>query len=70
MFERKLYTCEYCHTDYIYKVNAEKCEANHLKNLTVIDKTYLSGNTYKPNFPIKITVKAEDGRMQDYKRIE
>ena len=39
-------------------------------NLTVIDKTYLSGNTYKPNFPIKITVKAEDGRMQDYKRIE
>ena len=41
MIERKLYTCEYCHTDYIYKVNAEKCEANHLKNLTVIDKPYI-----------------------------
>lgn len=31
MVEKKLYTCEYCHTDYKDKVNAEKCEANHLK---------------------------------------
>ena len=37
MVEKKLYTCEYCRTDYKDKVNAEKCEANHLKNLTVID---------------------------------
>ena len=68
--KRNCICAEYCHTDYKNKVNAEKCETNHLKNLTVIDKTYLSGNTYKPDFPIKITVKAEDGRIQDYKKDE
>ena len=31
MTEKKLYTCDICHTDYANKADAQKCEKNMLE---------------------------------------
>lgn len=31
MKEKKLYTCEFCHTDYAEKFACKQCEQNHVK---------------------------------------
>ena len=66
--EKKLWTCEYCQTDYAFKANAEKCEANHKKKLKVIHKRYLPMNNDGSGLPIAITIEAEDGTVQIYKK--
>ena len=30
MTEKKLYTCDICHTDYANKTDAQKCEKEHV----------------------------------------
>lgn len=68
MKEKKLYTCECCQTDYASKTDAEKCEANHKKKLKIIHKRYLSKGQDKSGLPIAITVEAEDGTKQIYRK--
>lgn len=38
MKEKKLYTCEICHTDYAEKFACKQCEQNHKTNLAIKDE--------------------------------
>lgn len=58
MTEKKLYTCDICHTDYADKEKAKECEKNH----KLIEKATIVGE-YKPKSvvlsgaPYKLKVK-------------
>jgi len=66
--EKKLWTCECCQTDYASKQKAEECESNHKKKLKVIHKRYLSIGQDRSGLPISITLEAEDGTTQIYRK--
>ena len=65
MKEKKLYTCEICHTDYADKNRCRECEKSHNTNLQI--KTL---GKYKPigvcsdGFPYSITVSTADGKRE------
>lgn len=63
MTEKKLYTCDICHTDYADKEKAKVCEKNHKVSTVIKDFRY------KPNcgYPNKILVKFVDGMERWYK---
>lgn len=70
MKEKKLYTCEICHTDYTDKEKAMKCEKSH----KLLEKATIIGH-YKPvglivnGMPYKISVKFPgSNEWYDYKR--
>lgn len=63
MTEKKLYTCDICHTDYNSKEAAQKCEKEHKRIDTVKDFRY---NAHSP-YPTKIHVKFTDGTTQWYR---
>ena len=67
MKQKVLYTCEYCHTDYKLKTDAEKCEKIHRQKLKILDKRYLSYKQDASGFPVSITIMNEDGRTKVYK---
>lgn len=70
MTEKKLYTCDICHTDYADKDKAKKCEQNHklLEKATIIGE-YKSMNSIANGIPNKIRVKFSGGdEWFDYKR--
>lgn len=70
MTEKKLYTCDICHTDYADKENAKKCEQNHklLGKATIVGE-YKSMNSIGNGIPIKIRVKFPcSNEWFDYKR--
>ena len=58
MKEKKLYTCEICHTDYAEKETAVKCEKNHkfLEKATIVGN-YKPMATHPSGIPYKIRVK-------------
>lgn len=58
MTEKKLYTCDICHTDYASKEVAKKCEKNHkLLEKAVIIGEYKPLNMLMSGVPYKIKVK-------------
>lgn len=70
MTEKKLYSCDICHTDYADKERAEECEKNH----KLIEKATIIGE-YKPiksiadGIPTKIRIKFPGSdKWVDYKR--
>lgn len=70
MTEKKLYTCDICHTDYADKENAKKCEQNHklLEKATIVGE-YKSMNSIRNGIPAKISVKFPGlNEWFDYKR--
>ena len=70
MTEKKLYTCDICHTDYADKDKAKKCEQNHklLAKATIIGE-YKSMNSITNGIPNKIKVKfSGSNEWFDYKR--
>ena len=70
MTEKKLYTCDICHTDYADKDKAKKCEQNHklLEKATIIGE-YKSMNSITNGIPNKIKVKfSGNDEWFDYKR--
>ena len=61
MKEKKLYTCEICHTDYAEKSDAIGCEKNHkLLGKAVVVGEYKSMGSVINGIPIKIKVKFPD----------
>lgn len=68
MKEKTLYTCEYCHTDYASRLDAERCEKIHNQKLKIVDKRYLSYKQDKSGFPVSITIRNEKGEEQIYKK--
>ena len=70
MTEKKLYTCDICHTDYSDKEKAKECEKNHklLEKATIIGE-YKSIVTIRNGIPTKIRVKFPcSDEWFDYKR--
>lgn len=58
MKEKKLYTCELCHTNYEEKETALKCEKNHkLLDKAVIVGEYKTMSMYPSGKPYRIKVK-------------
>lgn len=61
---KRLYTCEFCRSDYADKENAIKCEKTHKKVSEIKDTRYSAGFAY----PYKVLVKFEDGHEIWYRR--
>ena len=70
MTEKKLYTCDICHTDYADKEMANKCEKSHkLIEKAVIVGEYKPITSYPDGAPYKIRVKfAGEDNWVSYKR--
>lgn len=69
MKEKKLYTCEICHTDYAEKSRCAECEKSHKTKLAI---KYLGKfkpfSVYYDGFPTAITVVAANGEEYTYHR--
>lgn len=63
MTEKKLYTCDICHTDYNNKADAQKCEKEHCVSTMMKDFRYQAHSKY----PHKVEVKFTDGTTRWYK---
>lgn len=68
MVERKLYECEYCHTNYSDKKEAEKCENSHLKIKKIVESRWSAIKSDQTGRPSKILVELSDGTQQWYRR--
>ena len=70
MKEKKLYTCEFCNTDYADKEKADKCEKNHkVLETAVIVGEYKSIGNMPDGCPYKIKVKFNGSdKWIEYKR--
>ena len=54
MKEKRLYTCEICHTDYAQKEDALKCEKEHCEKFDVKDFRINPHQKYPHKFPFYI----------------
>lgn len=69
MKEKKLYTCEFCNTDYADIEKAKRCEANHKRLSGIgIQCKYKSINSIPDGMPTSIVVVFEGGKTCEYKR--
>lgn len=64
MTKKEIYTCDICHTDYVNKTDALKCEKAHCKCVEIKDMCYDAHFSY-PNM-IKIIL--SDGTAHWYKK--
>ncbi len=64
MTEKKLYTCDICHTDYSSKSDAQQCEKAHCRCNKITDTRY---NSYF-EYPYRIEVEFSDGTKRWYKQ--
>lgn len=70
MTEKRLYTCDICHTDYVDKEKAKECEKNHklLEKATIIGE-YSPITIDETGIPKRIRVKFPNSdKWFDYKR--
>ncbi len=68
MKEKKLYTCEICHTDYADKVRCRECEKSHNTGLQIKACEYRPICIHSDGFPYSITVSTADGEEYTYYR--
>lgn len=68
MKEKKLYTCEICHTDYAEKCKCVECEKSHQTNLKIEDMIFQPFAVNMSGFPIRIKVVSEYGEERTYYR--
>lgn len=69
MKEKKLYTCEICHTDYAEKSRCAECEKSHKTKLEIKSLgKFKPFSIYHDGFPLSITVVAADGKECTYHR--
>lgn len=66
MKEKKLYSCEYCYTDYADKKMALDCEKNHKVDLSIVSARYSPFKNNQTGFPVAITVESKDGAERTY----
>ena len=67
MTERKLYTCDICHTDYLDQSMALKCEKTHKQPLDIAGARYVAMQKDSTGYPVTITVRFTDGSTKTYK---
>lgn len=69
MKEKKLYTCEICHTDYADKRKCAECEKSHKTKLEIKSlNKFKPFSIYSDGFPNSITVISADGKEYTYHR--
>lgn len=66
MREKKLYTCEICHTDYTEKFACKQCEQNHKTKLTIKSMIFKPITVDESGFPIRITIVTDKGLEKVY----
>ena len=64
MTEKKLYTCDICHTDYANKEDAKNCEKEHIQCDGIADTRIHAHQKY----PHKIEICFADGKSFWYRR--
>ena len=68
MKELKLYTCEFCGTNYSQKRVCEECEKSHLIAKTIKRQRYVPMKNNQKGHPISIDVQFDNGDIVTYKR--
>lgn len=68
MKELKLYTCEFCGTNYSQKRVCEECEKSHLIAKKIKRQRYVSMKNNQKGHPISIDVQFDNGDIVTYKR--
>lgn len=66
MKEIKLYTCEFCNTNYSDKSKCKQCEQNHKKPVKIDKYKYLSYKSDKTGLPNQVTITFDDGQSKTY----
>ena len=69
MKEKTLFECELCHTQYVAKIDAQSCENNHKKVVSVVAERFLPIKQDNSGYPIDVTLVMEDGSSIKYKRV-
>ena len=68
MKELSKYQCEYCQTDYMKKIDCERCEKNHKVKLNIKETFYLPCGIDMAGYPVRINIEFENGKTITYKR--
>lgn len=67
MKELKLYTCEFCGTNYSQKRVCEECEKSHLIAKKIKRQRFVSMKNNRKGHPISIDVQFDNGDIVTYK---
>lgn len=68
MIERKLYTCEFCHTNYADAKDCKACETGHKTKVHIDQMVFKPLRMIKDGFPTNLTIIADDGSVASYLR--
>lgn len=68
MKEKILFECELCHTQYAAKIDAQSCENNHKRVISVGAERFLPEKQDNSGYPIDVTLVMSDGRKIKYHR--
>lgn len=68
MKELKLYTCEFCGTNYKEKTICMQCEKTHKKPVKIKSSRYIPDKNNNKGYPISLEIEMEDGKTVTYKR--
>ena len=68
MKEKILFECELCHTQYAAKIDAQSCENNHKRVMSVDTERFLSEKQDATGYPIDVMLVMSDGRKIKYTR--
>lgn len=68
MKERILFECEMCHTQYSAKIDAQCCEKNHKRVISVDKARFLPEKQDDSGYPIDVILVMDNGQKIKYKR--
>lgn len=68
MKEKILFECELCHMQYSAKIDAQCCENNHKRVMSVDKERFLPEKQDNSGYPIDVILVMDDGQKIKYKR--
>lgn len=68
MKEKVLFECELCHTQYAAKIDAQSCENNHKRIISVASERFLSEKQDNSGYPIDVMLVMSNGQTIKYRR--
>lgn len=64
MQEIKRYQCDFCKLEYMRQQDAEKCERNHKRPISVKEAMYKG--LWSDGYPSAVYVRMDDGKVKKY----